>query len=101
MKKTAIQKTTIQPLGENVVVKVEEASGKVGSLYIPDPSNLAVNRGKVLAVGQGVYVDGALIGTEVSKGDFVLFERTKAQEVRHDGENLYVIRASLILAVIA
>ena len=100
---------SIKPLGDRVLVKPftedELKNGKGGKssfgIIIPDTvSKEKSAQGKVLAVGEGKFVDGKLIPVRVKVGDTVIFSKYGYDEVEHDGEELYLLKEENLLAVI-
>lgn len=89
-------KVRIQPLGENVLVKIEAKESKTQSgLYLPE--NASGERGQ-----QGVVV---AVGTHkdiaVKKGDTVIFKRYgSAEEVKIGSEEHVVLNYKDILAIV-
>lgn len=95
----------VRPIGDRVLVRPfteEEARGeKYFGIIIPDTVKAEKSaEGVVLAVGEGRYEDGKLIPLAVKAGDTVLFSKYSYDEVNVDGEDLYILRADSILAVI-
>lgn len=63
-------------LHNNVLIElISESEKSVGGVLIPDNAQDKPYKGKVLAVGKGVFVDGQLVPSEVSVGDIVMFPR--------------------------
>ena len=92
----------IKPLGDRVLVRpLNEAEEKVGSIYIPDTAKEKPQEGKVEAVGPGRTEDGKVIAPEVKVGDKVLYGKYSGTEIKHNGEEMMIIRESDILAVIS
>ena len=92
----------IKPLGDRVVLKVLEAEEKTASgIVLPDTAKEKPQQGKVLAVGPGKYgEDGKLLPMSVKEGDTVLFAKDAGTEVKHNGEELLILRESDLLAII-
>lgn len=89
------------PLEDRVVVKVLEEEEKTASgLVLPDTAKEKPQKAKVVAVGPGRYDDGALVPMGVSEGDIVVFSKYGGTEVKVDGEELLILRASDILAIV-
>ena len=95
----------IIPLGDRVLIRPItelEKNGK-NSFGIILPDSLAKEKSaeaKVLAVGQGKYVDGTLIPISVKVGDTVVYSKYSYDEVTVLGEELYIIREETILAIL-
>lgn len=99
------EKHGITPLEDRVLVRpftVEEVQGnKHFGIIVPDSVTKEKSaQGKVLAVGNGKYVDGKLVPIQVKVGDTVLFSKYSYDEVEMAGEELYLLREDNILAII-
>ena len=92
----------IKPLGERIVVEVQEKAAKTESgLFLPDTAKEKPQEGVVLAVGGGkVLESGAVAPMEVKVGDRVLFAKYTGNEVKVDDKNLLIIRQADILGII-
>lgn len=91
----------IKPLADRVLIKQLDASEeKVGSLFIPDSAKEKPQEGKVEAVGPGRTEDGKTIPLEVKVGDRVLYGKYTGTEVKHDGQEMLIVRESDILAIV-
>lgn len=94
----------IFPLGDRVLVKpfsYEELNKTSSSIIIPDTvSKEKPEQGKVVAVGEGKWQDGKLIPVSVKPGDKVVFSRYGYDEVKHEGEEYYILREENLLAII-
>ena len=100
------KKIGIQPLGDRVLVRpmtVEEVEGKKRSFDFVLPESMKNEKsaqGVVLAVGEGAYRDGKLVAIRIKVGDTVLFSKYAYDEVRQDGEDLYLLKEEHVLAII-
>ena len=84
----------LKPLGDRVVLKIEEKEEKVGGFVIAGNSHAATKTAAVIAVGQGVRT---LTGELVDK---VLVESHAGVEVK-DGEETYLLVSEAnILAIV-
>ena len=92
----------IKPLGERIVVEVEEKAAKTESgLFLPDTAKEKPQEGIVLAVGGGkVLESGAVAPMEIKVGDRVLFAKYTGNEVKIDDKNLLIIRQADILGIL-
>lgn len=90
------------PLDDHVIVSpiAEETMTKSG-IVIPDTaSKEKPMRGKVLSVGPGKLDDtGNRIELGVKEGDIVVFTKYAPTEVKVDGEELYIVSSSSLLAI--
>ncbi|MGH2706607.1 MAG: co-chaperone GroES [Actinomycetota bacterium] len=92
---------SIKPLGDRVVVRVEEGEQALPSgLVIPDTAKEKPQEGTVLAVGPGAYVDGKRVPLDVKKGDRVIFSKYGGMEVKVDNEEVIILNERDILGVI-
>ncbi len=87
------------PLEDRVIVKVLEEEEKTASgIVLPDTAKEKPQKAKVIAVGPGRYDDGQLIPVGVAEGDTVIFSKYGGTEVKVEGEEVLILRASDILA---
>ncbi len=106
MKKEAQKKTSIQPLGDRVLVRREDMpdTKSPAGIIIPDTAKKEKSKvGVVVAVGPGRYGDeGDLIPMSVKTGSRVVFNAGWDNEVEmgEKGEEYFLVRESDILAVI-
>ena len=91
----------LKPLGDRVVLKVEEKEEKVGGFVIAGNSHAATKTAIVIAVGQGIRtLSGELVSPSIKAGDTVLVESHAGVEVK-DGEEAYLLVSEAnILAVV-
>ncbi len=92
----------LKPLGENVIVKAAEAETQTKSgLILADSAKEKPQRGTVLAVGAGKLDDkGERIPMDVKEGDTVIYSKYGGTEIKLDGEEFLIVRASDIYAVV-
>lgn len=93
---------SIKPLEDRVVVRALEAEQTTASgLVIPDTVKEKPQEGEVLAVGPGRIDDnGQRVPLDISVGDRVIFSKYGGTEVKYDGEELLILSARDILAVV-
>jgi chaperonin GroES len=93
---------TIKPLEDRIVVKAVEAEQTTASgLVIPDTAKEKPQEGEVLFVGPGRVDDsGNRIPVDVSVGDIVVFSKYGGTEVKYGGEELLILSARDVLAVV-
>ena len=106
MNKKALTKGKILPLGDRVLVKPfteEELKGDSKNHFgIIMPESITKEKsaqGKVIAVGQGRFVEGKLVPVSVKVGETVIFSKYSYDEVTHEGVELYLLKEEHILAV--
>ena len=92
----------LKPLGENVIVKAAEAETQTKSgLILADSAKEKPQRGTVLAVGAGKLDDkGERIPMDVKEGDTVIYSKYGGTEIKLDGDEYLIVRASDIYAVV-
>ena len=93
----------LQPLGDRVVVKPrdEEDARTASGLVIPDTAKEKPQYGDVIAVGPGALDDdGDRVPMDVKEGDVVLYSKFGGTEIKVDGEDLLVLSARDLLAVL-
>jgi len=89
------------PLEDRVVVKVLEEEEKTKSgIVLPDTAKEKPQKATALAVGPGRYDGDDLIPIDLKEGDVVIFSKYGGTEIKVDGEDVLILRASDILAKI-
>ena len=94
--------TQLKPLGSNVIVKPtpREEMTKSG-IVLPDTAKERPQEGTILAVGSGRTLDnGNREEIEVSAGQKVLFQKYAGTEFKLDDDELLILKASDILAIV-
>ena len=88
----------IKPLEDRIVIKTNEAETTTASgLVIPDTAKEKPQEGTVIAVGPGRFDDGVRVPMDVK---VVLYSKYGGTEIKHGGDDLLVLSARDILAVI-
>jgi len=94
----------LKPLEDRVVVRaVSEEQKTASGLVIPDTAKEKPTLGEVVAVGDGKWDESGekRIPMDVKKGDRVIYGKYSGTEYKtSDGEELLILRASEILAVV-
>ena len=94
---------SLQPHDDRIVVKASEAEETTASgLVIPDTAKEKPQQGEVLAVGPGRRSEttGELIPVDVKVGDKVVYSKYGGTEISADGEDVLILNARDVLAVI-
>ncbi len=104
-KKTSKSSIGITPLRDRVLVRPlsdEELEGKTASgIIIPETVDKEKpEQGEVVAIGEGEYDDGVLVPMPVKVGDRVVFSKYSYDEVKHNGEEYFIVKSDNILAVL-
>ncbi len=92
----------LKPLGDRVIVKQAPAEETTRSgLILADTAKEKPQRGTVLAAGPGKRdKDGKHIEMDVKEGDVVIYSKYGGTEVKVDGEDVIILRADDIYAVV-
>ena len=99
----AMTKTNIRPLEDRILVRPAEGEETTASgIVIPDTAKEKPQEGTVLAVGPGKRSDtsGELIQVDVKEGDRVIYSKYGGTEVTVDGEDLLILSARDVLAIV-
>ncbi|CAN5573446.1 co-chaperone GroES [soil metagenome] len=93
---------SIKPLEDRIVIRQLEAEQVTASgLVIPDTAKEKPQEGEVVAVGPGRIDDnGNRVPLDVSVGDTVIYSKYGGTEVKYGGEDLLVLSARDVLAVV-
>ena len=94
---------SLQPLDDRIVVKPGESEETTASgLVIPDTAKEKPQQGEVIAVGPGKRSEktGDIIPVGVSVGDTVLYSKYGGTEVTVDGDDVLVLSARDVLAIV-
>ena len=93
----------LKPLEDRIVVRpVEGEETTVSGIVIPDTAKEKPQQGSVLAVGPGKRAEssGELIPIDIKTGDTVLYSKYGGTEVTVNGEDLLVLNARDVLAIV-
>ena len=92
----------LRPLNDRVIVKrLDEEERSAGGIIIPDSAKEKPIQGKVLAVGKGkLNDDGSRSPMDVKEGDIILFGKYSGTDVKHNEEELLIMREDDILAIV-
>ena len=100
---TATASTTkLRPLGDRVVIQPtpREEMTKSG-IVLPDTAKEKPQEGEILAAGPGqILEDGKREAMDVKAGDKVLYAKYAGTEFKLDGEDLLIVAAKDILAIV-
>ena len=106
-KKNTKAQAEIKPFGDRILVRPfteDEVKGEKGNHYgivLPDSvSKEKSAQGKVIAVGEGKWVDGKLMPVRVKVGDVIIFSKYGYDEIEYNKEEFYLLKEDNILAVI-
>ena len=93
----------LKPLGDRVVVKVEEEKEQtVGGFVLAGAGQTQTRTAQVVAVGAGSRtLNGDLIAPSVTAGDRVVLDQHVGVEVTDGEDKVLVVREADIIAVLA
>lgn len=102
MAQQTAKKTTLKPLGNRVVAKrLEQEESLKGGIILPDTAKKKQETAKIVAIGAGATTkEGKTIPMPVKVGDTILMDKYAGQEVTIDDEDLVIVRADDIIAII-
>ena len=92
-----------KPLHNYVLLeRIEEENKTPGGIIIPDNAKEKPVRGRVIAVGDGIFENGQKIPMAVKPNDTVLFAKwaSSVNEVKIDGHDYVLIKESDILGIL-
>jgi chaperonin GroES len=92
----------VRPLYDRILVKrVAEEETTKGGIIIPDSAKEKPIEGKVVAVGNGKYLEnGELRPVSVKKGERILFGKYSGTEIKIEGEEHLILREDEVLGVV-
>ena len=93
----------LQPLEDRIIVRTSDAEETTASgLVIPDTAKEKPQQGEVLAAGPGKRSEhtGDLIPVDVKVCDIVIYSKYGGTEVSSGGEDLLVLSARDVLAIV-
>jgi chaperonin GroES len=91
----------VTPLGDNIIIQPIESERETSSgIVIPDTAKEKPQRGEVIAVGKGKYVDGNRVAPEVKKGDVVIYRKWGGNEIKLDKKEYLIVKEDDILGII-
>ena len=93
----------LKPLNNYVLLeRIEEENKTAGGIIIPDNAKEKPSRGRVIAVGDGEFRDGARVPMTVAVDDIVMFAKWAASvnEVKIDGRDYVIIKETDILGIL-
>ena len=94
----------IKPLEDRIVVKTLEAEQTTASgLVIPDTAKEKPQEGEVVAVGPGRFNEDGdeRVPMDISVGDKVIYSKYGGTEVKFGGEELLILSARDVLAIVS
>jgi chaperonin GroES len=92
----------LKPLGDHIIVKPSKPEEVTKSgIILPGSSSEKPEQGEVIAVGPGKLNEkGERAPMDVKVGDKVVFKKYSPDEIKIDGEEIYVLSQEDVIAVI-
>ena len=92
----------IRPLSDRIVVQPEELETKTkGGIYIPDTADKdKPMKGKIIAIGNGKYIDGKMQPLQVKVGDTILFGKYSGTSIKLEDVEFLVMREEDVMGVL-
>ena len=81
-----------EPLGNRVLVDMDEVTQSEGGIYIPASSSAGPRKGTVVSCGPHYAVGATLVESPLKAGDRVLVSDIGAAKLRVEGKDLLVVR---------
>ena len=103
MTSSAKSATDLSPMGDRVVIRPSELESVTsGGIFLPDTAQERPQKGEVVAAGPGrVLSNGKRIDMEVKPGDIVIYSKYGGTEIQVEAEELLVMGAHDILAILS
>jgi chaperonin GroES len=93
-------KTGIQPTAGYVLIEPEEAVRKTSSgIVLPESHDEKPQKGKVIAVGGALYIEGHEVLSPAKVGDTVIYKKWGGNEYKVGEKELMFIKFEDIMAV--
>jgi chaperonin GroES len=92
----------LKPLQDRIVVKrMEEEEKTAGGIIIPDTAKEKPQQGKVIAAGDGRFMEnGTRTPLSVKEGDRILFSKYAGTDIKVEGDELLIMREDDVLAIV-
>ncbi|GIS95035.1 MAG: 10 kDa chaperonin [Dehalococcoidia bacterium] len=103
MTSSAKSATGLSPMGDRVVIRPSELESVTsGGIFLPDTAQERPQKGEVVAAGPGrVLSNGKRIDMEIKPGDIVIYSKYGGTEIQVETEELLVMGANDILAILS
>ncbi len=92
----------LRPLNDRIIVKrLDSEERSAGGIIIPDSAKEKPVQGKVMAAGNGkLKDDGTRVPMDINEGDTVLFGKYAGNDIKHNDEELLILREEDVLAIV-
>lgn len=93
-------KLNLKPTAGYLLIEPLEKETKTASgIYLPDNAGEKPQKGKIIAIGANVYVDGREVESPAKVGEVVLYKKWGGNEVKIEGVEYLIVKFEDILAV--
>ncbi len=93
--------TSIKPLGDRVLVKIETAEEKTeGGILLPSTAQSKPQKGEVVEVGEGKAIGKNKVGCSVKTGTQVIYSKYAGTEVEFNGANHLIVKEDDIVGIL-
>lgn len=91
----------IEPVNDFILVKpITDEVSKGGIILVAGEKAMRPDKGKVLGVGPGKYVNGVLEPMRIKKGQTILFQQYPAFDFTENGHKVTLVREIQVVAVV-
>jgi len=91
----------IKPLSGYVLIEpVEDEQKSAGGVYLPETSKDKPSKGKVIDTSDGMWIDGKWHGSQVKKGDTVVYKKWVNQEVKDGGKEYLLVHLTEVMGIV-
>ncbi|XP_071741539.1 20 kDa chaperonin, chloroplastic-like [Rutidosis leptorrhynchoides] len=93
--------TTLKPLGDRVLVKINAAEEKsAGGILLPSTAQSKPQGGEVVAVGEGRTIGSHKVEVDVKTGTSVVYSKYAGTEVQFNGTNHLLLKEDDIVGIL-
>lgn len=97
----APQFTTLKPLGDRVLVKIQVQEEKTtGGILLPTSAQSKPQGGEVVEVGEGKSIGDKKLELSVSKGDQIIYSKFAGTEVEFNGGDFLLLKEDDIVGLL-
>lgn len=83
----------LEPFGDRVILKrIDEDAEMSHGLHVPEIAQVKSQKGRIMAVGEGRFINGKIEPLPVNEGDIVMFSKYGGVECNLDGEEYIILR---------
>lgn len=91
----------IKPLAGYVLIEPVEANEKtLSGLYLPESAQEKQGQGKVISVGDPIYIDGKEVASPVKVGEVVYYKKWGGDEIKLNNKELKIVKFDDLMAIL-